>query len=176
MNRFAWRFALGEFVLDDESGNLGICLGLKRIALGGELLAQSPEILDDPVVDDREPRRDMRMGVVLRGLAVRRPAGVADADRAAERRRGELRFEVLQLALGASPVQPAVLDRRHPCGIIAAIFEPLQRGDNRARDRFSPENPDNSTHQIVPCPNQAGLQQALGPGVPESQVKFGEGM
>ena len=150
MNRVVRRFALGEFVLDDESGNLGICLGLKRIALGGEFLAQRPEILDDPVVDDREPRRRMRMGVVLRGLAVRRPAGVADANRAAERRRGQLRFEVPELAFGAAPVQPAVLDRRHPGGIIAAIFEPLQRGDNRARDRFSPENPDNSTHKLHP--------------------------
>ena len=163
MNRVVRRFALGEFVLDDEGGNLGIGLGLKRIALGGELLAQRPEILDDPVMDDREPRRGMRMGVVLRGLAVRRPAGVADADRAAERRCGKFRLEVLELAFGAPPVQPAVLERRHAGGIIAAIFEPLQRSDNRARDRPGPENPDNSTHPKVPCPNQAAARQALGP-------------
>ena len=71
-----------EFVLDDEGRDLGIGLGRKRIALGGKFLAQRPEILDDAVVDDREPRRGVRMGVGFGRLAVRRPARVADADRA----------------------------------------------------------------------------------------------
>ena len=86
------------------------------------------------------------MGVGFRGLAVRRPARVADADRAAKRRRGKLRLQVPELALGAPPRELAVLERRHAGGIVAAVFEPLQRIDNRARDRPGPENPDNSTH------------------------------
>ena len=125
MNRLLRRLALAEFVLDDERRNFGIGLGRKRIALGGEFLAQRPEILDDAVVDDREPRRSVRMGVGFGGLAMRRPAGVADADRAAERRRGKFRLQVLELALGAPPLQPAVLERRHAGGIVAAVFEPL---------------------------------------------------
>src|ERR1700733_10571463 len=47
--------------------------------------------------------------------------------------------------------QLAVLKRRYAGGIVAAIFEPLQRIDNRARDRPGPENPDNSTHSRFPC-------------------------
>ena len=149
MNRLLGPLALFEFVLDDECGNLGIGLGRKRIAFGGEFLAQSPEILDDAVVDDRKPRRGVRMGVGFRRLAMRRPARVADADRSAKRRCGELRLQILKLALGAPPLQLAVLERRHAGGIVAAIFEPLQRIDDRARDRPGPENPDNSTHPKV---------------------------
>ena len=86
------------------------------------------------------------MGVGLGRLAVRRPAGVADADRAQERRGGELGLEVLELALGAPAFELAVLERRDARRIIAAVFEPLQRVDDRARDRPRPENADNSAH------------------------------
>ena len=175
MNRVLGRFALGEFVLDDEGRNFGIGLRRKRIALGGEFLAQRPEILDDAVMDDRKPRRGVRMGVGLGRLAMRRPAGVADADRPAERRRGEFRLEVLELALGAPPLQSAVLERRHAGGIVAAVFEPLQRIDDRARDRPGPENPDNSTHAKIPCPKSSRPDEALGRRSASSQVTFGEG-
>ena len=125
MNRLLGPLALVEFVLDDERRNFGIGFGRKRIALGGEFLAQRPEILDDAVVDDRKPRRGVRMGVAFGRLAVRRPAGVADADRAAQRRRGKFRLQVLEFALGAPPLQTPVLERRHAGGIVAAVFEPL---------------------------------------------------
>ena len=96
------------------------------------------------------------MGVGFRRLAVRRPARMADADRPAKRRRRKLGLQVLQLALGAPPLQLAVLERRHAGRIVAAIFEPLQRVDNRARDRPGPENPDNSTHGKSPVRNGLG--------------------
>jgi hypothetical protein len=70
------------------------------------------------------------VGVGFGGLTVRRPARVADADRAAERSRGKFRLQVLELTLGASPLQPAVLERRHASGIVAAVFEQLQCVDN----------------------------------------------
>src|ERR1700727_2336080 len=89
------------------------------------------------------------MGVAFGRLAMRRPARMADANRPAKRRGGELRLQVPKLALGAPPLQLAVLERRHAGGIVAAIFEPLQRIDNRAGDRPGPENPDNSTHLKV---------------------------
>ena len=170
------RLALAEFVLDDERRDLGIGLGRKRVALGGEFLAQRPEILDDAVVDDREPRRSVRVGVGLGGLAVRRPAGVADADRPAERRRRKFRLQVLELALGAPPRQPAVLERRDARGIVAAVFEPLQRIDNRARDRPASRE----SRQFRTCENPLSeidpAGQALGQWRPPPQVKFGEGM
>ena len=152
MNRVLRRLAFAEFVLDDESCDLGIGLGRERVALGGKLLPQRPEVLDDAVVDDREPRRSVGVGVNFGGLAVRRPPGVADADRAAERRSGEFRLQVPELALGAPPLDTAVFERRDAGGIVAAVFEPLQRIDDQARDRPRPENPDNSTHVKISRP------------------------
>ena len=162
LNRLSRRLALAEFVLDDEGRDLGIGLGRERISLGGEFLAQSPEILDDAVVDHREPWRGVRMGVGFGRLAVRRPAGVADSDRPAERRGRKFGFKVLELALGAPALEQAVLERRHAGGIVAAIFEPLQRIDNRARDGAAPQNADNPAHQKSPRPKSFRLAQALG--------------
>ncbi len=101
------------------------------------------------------------MSVGLGRLAMRRPAGVADADRPAKRRSCKLRLQIFQLALGAPPLQSAVLECRDASGIVAAVFEPLQRGDNRARDRSGPENPDNSTHSIVPLRQTNLARQSL---------------
>ncbi len=130
LNRLARRLAFAKLVLDDEGRDLGIGLGRERVALGREFLAQRPEILDDAVVDHREPRRGVRMGVGFGGLAMGRPAGVADADRASKRGRRQFGLEVLELALGAPALEPAVFERRHASGVVAAIFEPLQRIDN----------------------------------------------
>ena len=147
MNRVLRRFALGEFVLDDEGRDLGIGLGRKRIALGGELLAQSARKFSMIPLWTTASRGEAcgwaLFSVGLPCVAQRVwPMPIV----AAKRRRGQFRLEVLELALGAPPLQSAVLERRHAGGIIAAIFEPLQRVDNRARDRSGPENPDNSTH------------------------------
>ena len=53
-----------------------------------ELLAQLDEVLDDAVVHDGDAPRavDVRVGVLLARLAVRRPARVPDAHTARERR------------------------------------------------------------------------------------------
>ena len=55
--------------------------------VGDQLVAQRLEILDDAVVDQRDRPDDVRMGVADGRRAMRRPAGVGDADdrRAADR-------------------------------------------------------------------------------------------
>ena len=113
VNCIGRRLAVAELVFDHEGGNLRIRLGRERVTLRGKLLAQRLEVLDDAVVDDREPARGVRMGVHLGRLAMRRPTRVADADRAQERRGGEFGLEVLQLAPGAPAFKPAVLKRRN---------------------------------------------------------------
>ena len=42
----------------------------------------------------------------------------------------------------------AVFERGDAGGIIAAIFEPLQRVDEQPRDRTAPENADNAAHDL----------------------------
>ena len=77
----------------------------------------------------------VRMGVDLGRRAVGRPAGVADADAAGERRAAELVLEVAELALGAAAREVAVLQRRDAGRIVAAVFQPLQRIDQQRRHR-----------------------------------------
>ena len=90
---------------------------------------------------------------------------------APKRRGGELRLEVLELALGAPALEPAVLERRDAGRIVAAVFEPLQRIDDRACDRPGPENPDNSAHLKVPVRIDRP-RQALGhDGLVTSQIR-----
>src|SRR5271166_2182868 len=147
------RFAARQLVLDHEGGDLGIRFGFELVALCREFLAQRLEILDDAVVDDRQPARGVRVGVGFGRLAVGRPAGVADADRAHQRRGGELRLEVLELALGAPPHEFSVLERRNACRVIASIFKALERVDDSARDGAFPKNSDDSAHKPLPWLN-----------------------
>src|ERR1041384_8656223 len=108
--------------------DLGVGLARKRRAGLLELVAQLAEILDDAVVHHRDAVGGMRMGVALGRLAVGRPAGVADADGAVERRLAQPAFQVAKLALGAPPRQRAAFKRRYARGLRAAIFEALWAG------------------------------------------------
>ena len=86
-DRLGRLLALRQLVLDQERRRFRIGLGGEAMALGDQFLAQRLEILDDAVVDDGDARAGVRMGVGFARLAVRRPAGVADADRPCQRRR-----------------------------------------------------------------------------------------
>ena len=109
-----------------------------------QLLAQLAEVLDDAVVHDREHVGGVRMRVVLGRLAVGRPAGVADADQALQRLAVQPALEIAELALGAATRQHAMLERGDAGGIIAAVFEALERIDELPRHRFMAENSNNS--------------------------------
>jgi len=71
---------------------------------------------------------------------------MADASVAGERLTRELRFEVVQLALGSSARKLSAFQGGDAGGVIAPVFEPLERVDKRTRDRLPPENAHNSAH------------------------------
>ncbi len=89
--------------------DFGIGLALELAPLGDQLVAERFEILDDAVVDQHHVADDVRMGVVDRRRAVRRPAGMRDAAVAGERVLRQLGGEVEQLARGAAAVERAVM-------------------------------------------------------------------
>ena len=115
---------------DEVRDDLGVGLGAEVHALGEELLLERVEVLDDPVVDQRQPvvgAPAVRVGVGVGGAAVGGPAGVADAR---GRRRQVLGLERLaqvgELAgplLGDHPVSGDEGDTRR---VIAAVLEPGQ--------------------------------------------------
>ena len=144
------REALIQIVGDEMQHRLGIGLGLEHVALGGELVAQLLEILDDAVVHDGNALVHVRMRVALDRLAVRRPARVAEAGAALQGMVGEPQLQVLELALGAAAIEMAVLDGGDARRIIAAIFEPPQRVDEIAGDRLLSKNADDAAHALFP--------------------------
>ncbi len=126
--------------------DLGVGVRAELRALLFEFLAQLAEILDDAVVDNGEAVGGVGMGVALSRPTVGRPAGMADANVAGERLTRELRFEVTQLALGSSARKLSAFQGGDAGGVIAPVFEPLERVDKRTRDRLPPENAHNSAH------------------------------
>jgi hypothetical protein len=57
-------------------------------------------------------------------------------------------FEVLQLALGAAAREMAAFQRGDACGIVTAIFKPLERIHQLLRDRSASQNADNAAHAV----------------------------
>ena len=135
--------------------HLGVGFGLELRAFGFELLTQLPEIFDDAVVHDGHALGGMRMGIVLVGPAVGRPAGMADPDGAGERTIVEPLLEILQLSFGPPAREASALQRRDPSGIVAAIFEALERIDDLACDRLAAQNSDDPAHRISLPPGRA---------------------
>src|SRR5258708_14691298 len=90
------------------------------------------------------------MGVVPVRLAVGGPARMADADHALERVLAQLGFEIAQLALRAAARQPALLQGGDAGGVVAAIFEALERIDQLLRHRLASENADDTAHRAHP--------------------------
>ena len=123
--------------------HFGVGFGVELGALLLQLVTQLAEVLDDAVVHDSKLVGGVRVRVVLGRLAMRGPAGVADAGEASERLACEPHLEIAQLALGAPARQCAAFQRRDACGVVAAIFQPLERVDELARYRFTAENADN---------------------------------
>ena len=111
-DRVLRRCAALDLARDEMGDDLGVGLALELAALGDQLVAQRLEILDDAVVDQRHRPDDVRVGVADGRRAVRRPAGVGDADRAVRADAAvELAREIVELALGAAPLELAVVDR-----------------------------------------------------------------
>ena len=150
LGRLDRRQALIQIVADEVQHRLGVGLGLELVALGGELVAQLLEVLDDAVVHDGDALVHVRVGVALDRLAVRRPARVAEAGAALQGLVGEPQLQVLELALGAAAVEMAVLDGGDARRVVAAILEPPQRVDEVARHRLLPENADDAAHDFAP--------------------------
>ncbi len=136
---------------DEMGDDLGVGLRGEDVALGRQFLAQLAEILDNAIVNDRDAFAGVRMGVGLVRLAVRRPARVADADRAGKRRAGELLLEILAACRWpAGGSELAIFQRRdrrrsHSRDIRGASA--LRR--IAARNRTPSQYADNATHNCL---------------------------
>ena len=103
--------------LDQVSDGLGVGLRAQDVPCRAQLLAQLDVVLDDAVVHDGDLARavDVRVGVLLARLAVRRPARVPDAHAPGDRDRADRVAQVDELADPAHHRQVAVLEDRDTC-------------------------------------------------------------
>src|SRR5690606_10747324 len=97
-------------------------------------------------MDDSDILGEMRMRIGLVGNAMRRPARMPDADRAAEGLLAQALFQVDELSLCPAPGKLPGFYRGEAGGIIAAILKPLQRIDNQRRDGRMPNHPHDAAH------------------------------
>ena len=126
--------------------DFSVSVAVEAPALGHQLVLEDLDILDDSVVHNRHPAGGDRMGVALRGFAVRRPARMADADGATERLLREAMIEIDQLAFGAAALDTAVHQGRDARRIVAAILEPLQGFEQQRRDGRLTDYSDYTAH------------------------------
>src|SRR5690606_32003068 len=130
--------------------DFGVRFGLEDSAVRFEFLAKLAEILDDAVVYDGDARRYVRMGVALGRRAMRRPSGMPNAGISGDRLAGDAGFQIAEFSRRAPAFQPPAIDRSDARGIVAAIFEALQRPDQIFSNRFLAQNADDAAHAMSP--------------------------
>ena len=139
-------------VRDQVGHDLRIRLRHERVPGDGQFLAQLEIIFDDAVVDDREFARvvRMRVRVDIRRLAVRRPARVADADRAGERRFLQLLLQHGEPALRLADLEPLAGVDGDARRVVSPILELLQALDQDLLRVPVTDISYNSAHSFVP--------------------------
>ena len=83
-HRYGQRHALLKIFVDQMRDDLRVRFRLKLVALFFQLLFQRLIVFDDAVVHEHAAFRAVRVGVLLRGLPVRRPSRVANSHGALE--------------------------------------------------------------------------------------------
>ena len=135
---------------DDEMGNgFGIGIGLELMAGIREFRAERREVLDDPVVHDRDLGIAVRMGVGLVRDAVRGPTGVGDSGVSRHRCVLEHRLEVGDTSRSPAPLHPSVVERGDPAGVVTPVGEVLETVEEGRRGTMlrSAHHADDSAHR-----------------------------
>ncbi len=133
---------------DQVGEHLRVRFGHKGVALPLQHGAQRAEVLDDAVVNygDLAMAIDVWMRVALIGLAMRRPAGVRDADGAVRGTAVHHGLELRDLAFCLAGVEALSVHRRDAGRIVAAVFEALEALDEQRAGDLGPDVAYNSAH------------------------------
>jgi hypothetical protein len=121
----------------------------KLCPFGLERILELPEVLDDPVEDDRDlvvVAAGQRVRVLLGDAAVGGPARVAET-----RRRGRAvvagrLLQGLEIADRANVVESFVLAKCEPGRVVAAVFEPLETAKEEILRLPLPDVSDDPAH------------------------------
>src|SRR5690606_6819890 len=140
--------SLLQVLVNEMRGDLGIRFGLELVPLRDQLVLDRLVVLDDAVVDHRDavPGK-MRVRVLLRDSAVRRPARGGDAEPAGARRFLELLRERRDLTDRAAERDAVVrLQDGEPGRVVAAVLETSQALEQDRDDVPLGDRSDYSAH------------------------------
>jgi hypothetical protein len=137
-----------ELAGDQLGHDLGVGRGLEVVAEARQALLQFAKILNHAVVYNRDHvvAAQMGMGVEIGGRPVGRPTRMPEADAAADRRRLQLRRQVVDPPGRFRNVKRAVVDRHHAARVVAAIFETAEALDQKVRSWLRTDVSDNAAH------------------------------
>jgi hypothetical protein len=139
---------LGVVVGDQVAQDLGVGLGLERVALAEEEGLDLAVVLDDAVVDQGElaVAAHVGVGVGVGHAAVGGPAGVPDPDRAAQPDLGGLLLQVSTRPTFLTTSRPPPWAIGEPRGVVAAVFEALQALEDDGRGLAVSDVADDAAH------------------------------
>ncbi len=135
--------------VEQMGDDLGVGIGLELLTLGLQLRLEFGKVFNDAVVDDRHLAEAMWVGVANAGGAVRRPAGMADADDTWQRLFVDDGFEVANLAGRATTLWTFGCLDGDTGRIVAAIFEPTQRFKQARGDVRIADDTNNAAHEVL---------------------------
>ena len=138
-------------IADQMRQHLGVGVGFEFVSGVEQFLFERVVIFDDAVVDDGDSAGliQVRMGIFVRGRAVRGPARVADAEISLDRFGFQKSREPLaNFALFLAHEQVAAAHHGNACAVVAAIFQPPQSFKQDGRGRFFPDVSNDAAHKI----------------------------
>ena len=131
--------------------HLGVGVGFEFVAGGEQFLFERVVIFDDAIVNDGDFAGlvELRMGIFVRGRAVRGPAGVADAEISLDRFGFQKPCESLaDFSHFLANEQIAAAHQSHARAVVAAIFQPPQSFEQDGRGRLFTDVSNDAAHKI----------------------------
>src|SRR5436305_5927088 len=120
--------ALGVALLDEMRDSFRVGLAAQGVTARLQALAELGEVLDRPVVHDRDSAGAVGVGmcVAVRGGPMGGPTRVSDAERAGELPLGDRGVQVGQLAGATLDRDLVTVEDGHAGGVVTAVLEPAQ--------------------------------------------------
>ena len=150
-------------LLDEVSDGLRVRLGDERVATFLQPVAERAEVLDDPVVDDRDVAGAVlvRVSVQVVRSPVRRPAGVGQTDRSMRCPPGDGALEVHQLAGSLLDEQVAgVIHEGDARRIVAPVLQASKTLDQDRSRLVGSRIADDAAHGVTPSARAGPLVPA----------------
>ena len=135
-----------EIFVDQVRDHFRVRFRVKLVSLVLQLLFQRLIVFDDAVMHEYATLRAVRMGILLRGLPVRRPTCVADPHGAGELFLLERLLKIGQLADTTPDFNLLALQHRNASRVVASILQLGQTADENRHRLLISHISDDSTH------------------------------